>query len=176
MSSSKPSLENFNEQIENIFQQSLTKQAKDAAQDFWNKWQELLVGFLTNEIKINVDMLILSKNFPEYAKYNQWKGFGLLSIVLGIVLLFIHFFSGSIAFLIGVALYYYSGLVKQNDGKSFQNKLLNNVKKNANDNGMAELCAQYIAGTIQLASDVNSAHWPQYPSCVITGNNDFIQT
>lgn len=176
MSSIKPSLENFYEQIEKLFQQTLTKPARDAAEDFWNKWQELLDGISNNNIRINVDMLMLFKKFPEHTKYNQWKGFGILTTVVGIVLFFIHLFSGSIVFLLGVGLFYYSRKVKLNDGQTFQEKMKKNVIENANDNGMADLCAQYIAGTIQLVSNINSAHWPQYPSCVVTGENDLIQT
>jgi len=40
---------------------------------------------------------------------------------------------------------------------------------------MAEVCANYIAGIIALKSIYGSAHWPQYPSCVITGETKFIQ-
>ena len=41
--------------------------------------------------------------------------------------------------------------------------------------GLGNLCAHYIAGNVQLASGVGRAHWPQLPSDVLTGKQNFIQ-
>jgi hypothetical protein len=47
---------------------------------------------------------------------------------------------------------------------------------NPSDGGYARLCANYIAGIIELATAKASARWPQRPSNIITGLRTFVDT
>ena len=70
----------------------------------------------------------------------------------------------------------WGGRVKFNDAKNFAENLMKEATFNPSGGGYAGLCANYIAGIIQLVTPSNSAHWPQYPSNVISEERTFIPT
>jgi hypothetical protein len=174
MSSQKPSLQKFQEQIEAAFGQPLTSTASLAAEDFWRNWSAFLERISNDSITLNPDMLFLSRNFPEYGRYHIWKGLTITSLLIGAVLLFFYWPVGVILLLLSVGCYFFSKYKKVADGKRFIKGLRKELIQNPLSKGMAKLCAHYIAGTIQLESTDGRAHWPQYPSNVITGKIEFI--
>ena len=174
MLSTKPPLQKFKEQIEAVFEQSLTSAASLAAEDFWGNWPAIFEGISNDWITVQPDMLFLSKNFPEYGKYNIWKGLAIIAFLVGAILLFIYWQAGVSLLLLGIGIKYYSKHKKVSDGGRFVNSLRKEVIQNPQSKGMAELCSHYIAGTIQLSSDKGEAHWPQYPSNIITGEMELI--
>lgn len=176
MDTQKPSLKTFQEQIEAVVGQPLTPAADLAAEDFWRNWSAIFEGIANDSIILNPDMIFLSRNFPEYGRYHIWKGLALIAFLVGIVLLFFYWPAGVILLLVGVGCNFYSKFKKVADGKKFIEELRKEVIQNLLSKGVAKLCAHYIAGTIQLASANGQAHWPQYPSDVITGDKNFIPT
>lgn len=176
MLSTKPPLQKFKEQIEAVFEQSLTSAASLAAEDLWRNWSAIFEEISNNSIIIKTDTLFLSRNFPEYGKYHIWKGLALISFFAGIVLLFFYWQTGVIIMVIGVCSNFYSRFKKVTAGKKFTEDLRKEIIQNPLSMGMAKLCAYYIAGIIQLSSDKGKAHWPQYPSNVIIGEIEFIPT
>ena len=175
MNPQKPSLQQFQKQIETLFMQSLTSTANLASKDFWENWSKFYEGISKNSIRINVDMLFLSRSFPEYRKYNVWKGLSFIILLVGIILLFFYKQVGIILLIFGVSCYFYSKDRKITDAKKFANGLRKDIMENPFSKGMAKLCAHYIAGIIQLASANQRANWPEYPSNVITGEKSFIK-
>lgn len=172
--SEKPSLQKFKSTLEEIFGQKLTPEAELATDDFFNSWRDLFEGLKNESIRINVDMLFLSKNFPEYGQYKGWKGLSMIIILIGLVLFFFSWKIAVAALVLGIGISFYSKIAKSSAGRKF----IDEIKKELNNNpsmGMAKICTHYIAGTIQLASQYGQAHWPVYPSSVFGGDVRFIQ-
>ena len=176
MNIQRPSLANFQEQLEKLFGQSLTAASNLAAEDFWENWSDILEGISNDWIMVRPDMLFLSKNFPEYRKYQIWKGLSIIAFLAGVILLFFYWQAGVCLLILGFGFNYYSKHKKVSDGRRFVKSLRKDVMQNPQSEGMAKLCSHYIAGIIQLSKGFNQAHWPQYPSNVITGMTRFIPT
>jgi len=73
----------FKQQIEKIFNQSLTTNAEIASYDFWQKWSELYSGIKDGSINILVDPLFAKQRYQEFSKYYAWKGFRTLLLFFG---------------------------------------------------------------------------------------------
>lgn len=172
----KPLLPKFKEQLGAIFGQSLTSAANLAAEDFWENWSAIFEGISNDWITVQPDMLFLSKNFPEYGRYHIWKGLSLIIFLAGIILLFFYWQAGVCLLILGFGLNYYSKYKRGSDGRRFVKNLRKEVIQNPQSKGMAKLCSNYIVGTIQLSSSKGDAHWPQYPSNIITGEIKLIPT
>jgi len=172
----KPLLTKFKEQLEAIFGQSLTSAANLAAEDFWGNWSAIFEGISNDWIMVQPDMLFLSKNIPEYRKFQIWKGLSLIAFLIGVILLFFFWQIGVCLLILGFGFNYYSKHKRVSDGQRFVKNLRKDVTQNPQSVGMAKLCSHYIAGTIQLSKGIIQAHWPQYPSNVLTGIIRFIPT
>ena len=176
MSESAPSLDEFKAKIEALFGQSLTGPASEAAKDFWANWSLFSSLIAQRSLAVHVDALRLGMNFPEYKRYHVWKGAGTIALLLGIVSVWFLWQLGSALIAVGIGLHLWGGRIKFNDAKDFAEELMKEATLNSSDGGYARLCAQYIAGTIQLVSPAGSAHWPQLPSNVVTGERSFVST
>lgn len=176
MGQGKPSLDGFKANIEALSGQRLTGPAIHAAEDFWNNWSSFSALISARSLVVHVDALRLSKNFPEYKRYNVWKGSGILAFIVDIVIFWFSWQIGVVIAALGGVFYYWGGRVKFNDAKNFAENLMKEATLNPSSGGYAGLCANYIAGIIQIVSPSGSAHWPQYPSNVISGERTFMST
>ena len=173
MTSKKPSLNEFQKQLEAFVEESLTPTIKLAAEDFWAHWSEFFNGISNNSIMVKPDMLMLSRNFPQYGKYRFWTRLLWIYFLFGIVLLFFYWPVSVMFFLVGVATHVYGTFKKRASGRKFIKDLREEVINNPQKKGMAKLLIHYVAGTIVLASAKMRVHWPQYPSDVITRTINF---
>ena len=176
MTSKKPSLNEFQKQLEALVEESLTPTIKLAAKDFWAHWSEFFKGISNHSIMVKPDMLMLSRNFPQYGKYRFWTRLLWMYFLFGIVLLFFYWQVSVFFFLIGGATHVYGTFKKRVSGRKYIKELREEVINNPQKKGMAKLLIHYVAGTIVLASGRMQAHWPQYPSDVITGTINFLPT
>ena len=176
MPESSPSLDKFKAQMEASFGQPLTKPASDAAEDFWEHLSLFSVLIAQRSLTVHVDALRLGMNFPQYKRYHIWKGAAKVAILLGIIAVWFLWQMGAFFLVVGAGLHLWGGRVKSRDAKNFCEELMEEVALNPSNGGYAKLCCHYIAGTIQLVSPTGSAHWPQFPSDVVTGKQTFIST
>ena len=170
------SLEEFTGQIERLFGKSLTPPAIQATADFWNHWAAFTQLISQRQLSAHVDPLFLAHNFPQYSRYHMWKGAGLVSLVLGLLVIWFVWPIGIVLLVSGIALHMFGNRVRFNDARTFAEEVMKEATLNATDAGFARLCAHYITGIIQLVTPAAFAHWPQHPSNVITGNRTFIET
>lgn len=176
MSESQPTFDAFKGGLEGLFGQPLTAPAEAAAKDFWEHWSSFSAAISSRSLAVHTDALRLGMQFPEYKRYHVWKGAGTVAFIVGIVAVWF-FWPAGVAFVIGgIALHMWGGRVKYKDASNFAENLMKEATLNPENGGCAGLCSHYIAGTIQLASPQGSAHWPQYPSNVLTGTQSFIET
>ena len=68
------SLAAFMSLLSGLFGQPLNKEAKVAALDFWQNISTITDGVAQGSISIYPDFLFLARDFPEYKKYQIWKG------------------------------------------------------------------------------------------------------
>lgn len=177
MTKEKPGLDEFTRQVEHFHGgQSLTPAAAIAAEDFWVYWDALSELISSNSMQVNVDMLRLGLLVPQFKQYQTWKGLGILLALLAFILLFFVWQVSIVILLVGVGVYFYGNHIRHTHGEQFSIDLINEAKRNPMDMGMANLCANYLAGIIELASESGRAHWPQHPSNAVTGDTTLIQT
>jgi len=176
MSQNKPSFDEFKMNIEKLFGQRLTEPASQAADDFWRNWSAFSALIANRSLAVHVDAFRLTHNFPEYRRYQVWKGAGIVAFLVGIVFLWFYWQIGVALIALGIGLHFWGGRMKFNAARSFAEELMKNATLNPSAGGYARICTNYIAGIIQLDSPVGSAHWPQFPSNVISGERSFIQT
>ena len=175
MSERAPSLDEFKANIEALFGQSLTGPASEAAEDFWKHWSSFSSLIAQRSLAVHVDALFLGLKSPQYKRYHVWKGAGKIAFLLGIASVWFLWQLGAVLVAAGIGLHFWGEHLKFNDAKDFAEELMKEATLNPSG-GYARLCANYIAGTIQLVSSAGSAHWPQFPSNAVTGEQSFIST
>jgi hypothetical protein len=163
----------FINKIEKHLNQTLTEQAMIASRDFWEYYETIHYQLDKGIIKITIDPVFLNRSHPQYGQsYYARRGWGAVIFFIGFILLFNPQWLG---IGIGIGLL---GLIINSTAKSagvkFLSELEERIKGPLNQNGIAYLAANYVTGVIQLKGPKGSAHWPQYPSCVLTGGKQFI--
>lgn len=175
MNNMNMSINDFKNLLTDLFGQPLNQKAEVAALDFLQNISFIAEGISQDSIIINVDVLSLARAFPEYKTYQVWKG---ISILLFIIALPIFIFSWKIALIIiaaGIVFHVIGNLKRRVTGQRFVAGIKAAIVAGDMSRGLGNLCAQYIAGNVQLASDIGRAHWPQIPSDVLTGKQNFIK-
>jgi hypothetical protein len=175
MNNMNMSIDDFKNLLTDLFGQPLNQKAEVAALDFLQNISSIAEGISQGSITINVDVLALSRAFPEYKTYQVWKG---ISILVFIIALPIFIFSWKIALSIiaaSIVLHVIGNLKRRVTGQRFVSDIKAAIAAGDMSKGLGNLCAQYIAGNIQLASGIGRAHWPQIPSDVLIGKQNFIK-
>lgn len=152
------SFDDFKNVLADLFGQPLNKKVEVAAQDFWQNVSAISDGVSQGSIAINVDVFALARTFPEYRTYQVWKG---LSIIVFLVALPVFIFSWKIAIGIVVASVVCrttGNMRRRVSGQRFVSDLRAAITAGDVLTGIGNLCAQYIAGNVQLASSHGQAH------------------
>lgn len=176
MESQRISFDNFTRQIEQTVGQKLTLPASEAAEDFWNHWESVTELIAQRQLTARVSPLFLAHHYPQYRRYHTWRGGSILVLIAGLAVVWLSWPIGVVLLLGGFGLWLNGNRVRFNDAQAFAKEVMAGAKLSASDGGYARLCANYIAGIIELATPQASAHWPQHPSNVITGVLTFIDT
>ncbi len=175
MTNANMSFADFKNVLADLFGQPLNQKAEVAAQNFWQNVSAISDGVSRGSIAINVDVLALARAFPEYKTYQVWKG---LSIIVFLIALPVFIFSWKIALGIvaaSVVCHTTGNMRRRVSGQRFVSDLRAAITAGDVSTGIGNLCAQYIAGNIQLFSSLGQARWPQLPSDVLTGQQNFIR-
>lgn len=165
----KPSMSEFRLQVEEILKRPLIEREIIAMGDFWEHFEKIQAGVDVGEIHILIDPMWLRANHPEYGRpYYSWMTSTLYT--LGIILLFLIPPLGIAMISFG---FIYSTYGKKG-GQTFTENIVQRVKGEPNQGGMAFLLASYILLTVGLSSKLGNSKWHQYPSCVFSGELKFI--
>jgi hypothetical protein len=174
MSERVPTLDEFKSNVEALLGQSLTVPASEAAEDFLKHWASFSSLIAERTLEFRVDVLFLCHNFPQYKRYQVWKGVGTIGLLPGIISVWFFWQLGAALIALALGLYLWGGYIKFNDAKNFAEELMKEATLNPWGDGYARLCASYISGIIQLVSPTGSSVWPQFPSNAVTGERSFI--
>jgi hypothetical protein len=169
-----PAWDRFRSLVEKHFEGKLTERAEIASRDFWLHYENIHNGLCNDEITITIDPLFLANKHPEYGQsYHASRGWGIFLFVLGfifIVSLPQVFWFGMAWTVLGIIIF----STAKDYSKEFSDELWEGLMWINSDKGMADLAANYIFGVVQLKGSSGSAHWPQHPSCVLSGKISFI--
>ena len=175
MSNVNISFYDFKILLSDLFGQPLNQKAEVAAHDFWQNISVISDGISQGSIAINVDVLRLAHAFSEYKGYQVWKG---LAIIVFLVALLVFIFSWKIALGLifgSVVVHTIGNIQRRKTGEKFVSDIQLAVAVGDMSKGLGNLCAHYIAGNVELGSGLGRAHWPQLPSDVLTGKQNFIK-
>jgi len=174
MVETKPTFEEFQTILEEIFGQKLNSKAKIAGSDFWDNWDEFTEKIRANRIRIGIDALMLGIKLPEYSRHQTWKGLSIFFFLAALIVVFFHWKTGIGIFILGILFNIYSRITKQRTMQRFTNQILTNVKNNNIKDGFAMLCSHYMAGTLGLIGEFGTTIWPEYPSNSLNGKKELI--
>ena len=165
----KLTFEEFNSLLEKDFSQTLTHEAILISKDFWENMEKFIEGIKNNKIYIKVEPLFLTLNFPKYGRYKSFNGASILLIVVGIIFIFFKWKFSLLLLSFSILLRAYSNKLKKSSIIDFRNSLLENIRDDNIENGFVKLTCRYIAGVIQLETEMGTSDWPQVPSDVFSG-------
>jgi hypothetical protein len=142
-----PTFEQFKITIESMIGKSLTYSAIEAARDFHDYWYSFIELTSHRQLSAQIDPLFLAHYYPQFRRYQVWKGGGLILALIGLVLIVVWFFwQVGLPLLIGAGvMYLVSKRIMNNDAKQFEEELMKDATLNPSDGGFAKLCANYIS-------------------------------
>jgi hypothetical protein len=170
----KPTWDRFRHLVEGHFKGKLNERETIATRDFWKNYEYIYYKLNADEMAIRIEPLSLLCKYPEYTtRDDQVKCGGLFFFIIGFGLMFLNQTLGFIGIFIGT-IFILSIKSKKEIARKFSGKLILGLQGINSGKGMADLAANYIFGVVQLKGSNGSAHWPQYPSCALSGNKKLI--
>jgi hypothetical protein len=173
----RPTWGRFRYLVEGHFDGKLTERTTIATRDFWEHYEYIYYKLNADEMAIQTKPLSLFRVHPMYAhKHDAVPRRGILFLISGLCLLFLlpdFVWFGFGALVVG-AICLLSVKKDEDVAREFSGELVLELLGVSSSKGMANLAANYIFGVIQLKGSNGSAYWPQYPSCVLSGNRKLI--
>ena len=154
----------------------LTIQANHCAEDFHENYEEFIYGFQSGNLTIVTSPFMLATKIP-ISKYSSYKIFAGVSTLLGILGVILVFFYWKIAILLLLISFLFKIISRYKKNKmalDFSNEILMKLDIDEYD-GFFDVVQYYIAGIIQIRSDIGTAHLPLLPSVALTGVKQFAQ-
>ncbi len=174
MSSNKPNLKTFEDSVREQFGQTLNQRAQVAIRDLHRNWEEIYTRVKSDEVKFEVNATILNHKFPHLGRAGLWAKLRNLCFLLGGGLLFVSAWVGVLLIGLGLASFAFQKQIFLRDSVRFGESMTQKVLSEPFSSGMAEVAVHYISGTVAMMSAKGSSRWPQYPSCVLTGQERMI--
>ena len=175
MTEANMTLDDFRVVLSDLFGQPLNQKAEVAAQDFWQHVSAIADGVSQGNIAIHVDVLALARAFPEYRTYQVWKGLAILVFLIALPLFLFSWPTALGVLAASIICHAIGNMQRRVSAQRFVSRLRAAIAAGDVSKGIGNLCAQYIAGNVQLASSLGRVHWPQLPSDVLTGHQNLIQ-
>lgn len=166
----RPDYPEFKVALEKIPQQPLSSEEELVAEDFWRHWDELCQGLASQRIRIHTDTFYAPLAVPELKRYHMYKGLGKMLILVGVVLLLFSWKIAAGVLFAGLAIHVYGDHIRNTDFSRFADEIATAAMACQDGSGMIQLCAHYMAGTIDLETANRRVHLFEYPSNVVTGD------
>lgn len=143
--------------------------------DFYDNWKHFQTGIKNNSLSILVKPEYFKKTSLQCEREFLWKWLSILVIAVGAVMFFINLMAGLLLLIPGGISYYLVSEMKKIVSDSLVQEFTERVMNGKNFEALIDLTISYISGTIKFSSPHGSSKWPQYPSCVFTGQKRIIQ-
>lgn len=166
----KPNIEEFKLLLAEDFGRDLTPTAESAAEDFHKNYDDILLCMNTGRIQIvsSTFRLYEATGNVKAGRYHIYGSFSTLSAIAGLVTIFFNLKIGIGLLILSFVLRIVGKVVKNRVSQTFSKELMELFKHNQHL-GMRKICANYLAGIIQLRGPLGHAHLPLNPSTCITG-------
>jgi len=163
-------------QVEKRFSKTSSKpQNLIAIYDFYDNWKHFQSGIKSHSLSILVEPEYFKKKSLQHERENLWKWLSILVIAVSAILLLINWMAGLLLLIPGGIFYYFVDRMKKRASDRLIQDLIKRVISGKSFEGLIDLTIIYISGIIAFSSPQGSSKWPQYPSCVFTGQNRIIQ-
>jgi hypothetical protein len=143
--------------------------------DFYDNWKHFKSGIKSNSLSILVEPEYFKKNSFQNNREYLWKSLSVLVMAVGAVLFFINLMAGLLLLIPGGTSYYLVDQMKKTSSERLIEELAERVINGKNFEVLIDLTISYISGIIAFSSPHGSSKWPQYPSCVFTGQKRIIK-
>lgn len=166
-----PTLAAFQRQIEGVLGGTLTRSATLAVADFWTHWKAFSEGLAREDLVVQFDL----EHTPagqrrQAARYCQSVQRLARPLVLAGLLLVFFLWQAAVAVIaLGLAVHFAAAYLRTRDNDLRNRHVVSPAEHAPCEPAMAKLCAQYILGMVAFISPTSRAHWPDYPSSVLTG-------
>lgn len=148
----------------------LTPQAEHCAEDFYENYESIKNSIISGEIQLIASPNVLARKIPipSYTKYKTYNTFSKISILIGIIVLFINWKISVLFFLVYFLLKKISNKLRNNMTSELTQDL-KNVLINSPEQGILDISEFYITGIIALHSQIGKAFLPLLPSYSVFG-------
>jgi len=143
--------------------------------DFYDNWNHFKSGIKSNSLSILVEPEYFKKTSLQNEREYLWKWLSILVMAVGAVLFFINLMAGLLLLIPGGITYYLVDGMKKTASERLVQELTQRVIAERSFEVLVDLTISYISGIIAFSSPHGSSKWPQYPSCVFTGQKRIIQ-
>ncbi len=163
-------------QVEKRFPKTSSKpQNLIAIFDFYDNWKHFQSGIKNHSLSILVEPEYFKKKSLQHERENLWKWLSILVIAVSAILFLINWIVGLLLLIPGGTSYYFVNGMKKRASERIIQELTKRVINGKSFEGLIDLTIIYISGIIAFSSPHGLSKWPQYPSCVFTGQNRIIQ-
>jgi pyruvate/2-oxoglutarate dehydrogenase complex dihydrolipoamide acyltransferase (E2) component len=166
-----PTLGAFKRQIEDVLGGALTRSATLAVADFWSHWKAFSEGLALKGLAVQFDLEHppAGQRRPVARDYHSVQRLARPLVLTGLLLVFFLWQVAVAVIALGLAVHYAAAYLITRDNDLRNRHVVPPAEHAPCEPAMANLCAQYILGMVAFISPAGRAHWPDYPSNVLTG-------
>ena len=176
----KPAFEYIRVRVDEMFNKDISGPAQKVAEDIWKNWDEIRNAVLEGGVLLVVDPFFHSVKYPSLSNFHMYRGAGIILVGTGIVTAIVGaalasifgpvLWQGALVCLaIGAGALFWGRHVQERDADIYRKRMVERVSWHQEDGGIADLCVEYLSGSIGFEGPYGRTFWPQFPSNAFTG-------
>ena len=176
----KPAFEYIRVRVDETFNKDISGPAQKVAEDIWKNWDEIRDAVLEGGVLLVVDPFFHSVKYPSLSNFHMYRGAGIILVGTGIVTAIVGaalasifgpvLWQGALVCLaIGAGALFWGRHVQERDADIYRKRMVERVSWHQEDGGIADLCVEYLSGSIGFEGPYGRTFWPQFPSNAFTG-------
>ncbi|MBH64155.1 MAG: hypothetical protein CL569_17245 [Alphaproteobacteria bacterium] len=176
----KPALEYIRARVNETFNKEISGPAQKVAEDIWKNWDEIRDAVSEGDILLVADPFFHSVKYPSLSNFHMFRGAGIILLGTGVVTAIVGaalasmfgpvLWQGALVCLaIGAGAIFWGRYVQERDARTYRKRMVERVAWHQEDGGIADLCVEYLSGSIGFEGPHGRTFWPQFPSNALTG-------
>ena len=176
----KPAFKYIRARVSETFNKDISGPAQKVAEDIWKNWDEIRDAVLEGGVLLVVDPFFHSVKYPSLSNFHMYRGAGIILVGTGIVTAIVGaalasifgpgLWQGALVCLaIGAGALFWGRHVQERDADIYRKRMVERVSWHQEDGGIADLCVEYLSGSIGFEGPYGRTFWPQFPSNAFTG-------
>ena len=175
----KPAFEYIRVRVDETFNKDISGPAQKVAEDIWKNWDEIRDAVLEGGVLLVADPFFHSVIYPSLSNFHMYRGAGIILVGTGIVTAIVGaalasifgpvLWQGALVCLaIGAGALFWGRHVQERDTNIYRKRMVERVSWHQEDGGIADLCVEYLSGSIGFEGPYGRTFWPQFPSNAFT--------